>query len=245
MLVSFKICLGRVLTMKAEDKKYHYSILFIEDDTALRVNYVNYLKHYFEEVYEARDIEQAQRIYRTKRPSILIVDNHLPGESGINFIKRIRMNDQVTRIIMLTANSDTQLLLQAAELKLTKYLLKPVDRTSLKEALVSAVDELIRYSIFNNKVIVLKNDFVWDNEKKSLFKSGEEIFLTKKEMELLSVLFRDINRVHKTKDIIYELWDYDAPKEAALKTLIKGLRKKLPENFIKNIFGVGYKIEVQ
>ena len=107
------------------------------------------------------------------------------------------------------------------------------------------MDELIKYTIFNNKVIILQNDFVWDNEKKSLYKAGEEIMLTRKEMQLLSLLFSDINRVHKTEDIIYQLWDYDAPKDAALKTLIKGLRKKLPQNFIKNIFGVGYTIEVK
>ena len=198
------------------DKKFKYSLLFIEDNVELRSNYAQYLRQFFEEVYEAGDVIQAQKIYHTKRPSILIVDNHLPGEDGIDFVRRIRFNDQVTRIIMLTANSNTQTLLLAAELKLTKYLLKPVDRTTLKAALSLAVDELVKYTIFNNKVIMLQNDFVWDNEKKSLYKAGAEIMLTRKEMQLLSLLFSDINRVHKTEDIIYNLWDYDAPKEASI-----------------------------
>ena len=69
--------------------------------------------------------------------------------------------------------------------------------------------------------------------------------MTKKEIELLTLLFSNTNKVFSSEDIIFELWyDMEESKNDSLKTLIKTLRKKLPKGSIKNIFGVGYKLEI-
>jgi len=228
----------------SEDKS-KYSILYVEDDDAVRENYVAYLRRFYENVYEAGDAEDALKIYQSKKPNILVVDINLPQKSGIEFLREIRQFDHATRAIMLTAMSDVDTLVSASELKLTKYLIKPISRGELKDVLELAVDEIINYTTYANRVIHIQENCYWDQDKEKLIVDGKEIFLTRKEKELLSLLFKNMNSVVKSEDIIYELWyDYDTFKASSLKTLVKTLRKKLPQNFVKNVFGIGYRIEV-
>jgi DNA-binding response OmpR family regulator len=227
------------------NEKIKYSILYIEDDKALRENYVAYLKRFYETVYEAANAEDAYEIYKKEKPDILVIDIQLPGQSGLEFLKEIRKFDHSTKAIMLTAMSDVTTLVSASELKLTKYLLKPISRDELKETLEMAVREMINYTTYPNRIVYIQDTLYWDQDKEKLINEGKEIFLTRKERELLALLFFNLNNIVKSEDIIYELWyDYDNTKIASLKTLVKTLRKKLPENCIKNVFGIGYRIEV-
>ena len=225
--------------------KYKYSILYVEDDEAIRSNYVSYLDRYYDTLYEASNAEDAYKIYKEKKPDILIIDIQLPGKSGIDLLREIREFDHSVRAIMLTAMSDVETLVSASELKLTKYLVKPISRDELKSALDMAVDEIINYTTYANRLIHIKESCYWDQDKEKLIYEDKEVFLTRKERELLTLLFSNINRVFKSEDIIYELWyDFDSTKISSLKTLVKTLRKKLPEGTIKNVFGIGYTIEL-
>lgn len=227
------------------EKESMYDLLYVEDEREVRRNYVEYLERFFHHVYEASNANEALEIYKSKKPQILIIDINLPGRSGIEFLREIRRSDFTTKAIMLTANSELETLLSATELKLTKYLVKPVSRSDLREAIALAEEELMSYTVVPNRIIRMKDSFYWDQEQRKLLSQNEEFSLSKKEIALLTLLFSNINKIFSTDDIIYELWyDTDEPKNAALKTLIKNLRKKLPKGTIKNVFGVGYKIEV-
>ena len=229
--------------MKEEES--FYDLLYVEDEREVRRNYVDYLERFFRYVYEASNASEALNIYKSKKPAILIIDINLPGKSGIDFLREIRKNDHTTKAIMLTANSDIETLLNATELKLTKYLVKPVSRSDLKDAIALAQEELLNYTTYSNKIIQMKDSYCWDSENKKLLHHDEEHILTKKEIGLLTLLLSNINQTFTPEDIIAQLWyDADEPKNDALKTLIKSLRKKLPKGSIKNIFGVGYTIEV-
>ncbi|MFT7859728.1 MAG: response regulator transcription factor [Sulfurimonas sp.] len=222
-----------------------YDLLYVEDEIEVRRHYVAYLQRFFCTVYEASDAEEALKIYKSKKPAILIIDINLPGKNGIELLQEIRKNDQETKAIMLTANSDVQTLLDATELKLTKYLVKPISRDELQDAITLAKEELSNYTVVPNKIVKMKDSFYWNKETQMLFQGDKQLRLTKKERDLLILLFSDINRVFSVEEIIYELWiDSEVTGDNALKTLIKGLRKKLPKGSIKNIFGVGYKIEI-
>ena len=226
-------------------EKYDYGILFIEDEVVIRQNYVTYLRRYFSNVYEVGDAYEAMRTYKDKKPSILIIDINLPGKSGIEFLQEIRKYDHTTKAIMLTAMSDVQTLLDVSDLKLTKYLIKPISRSELQEALELAIDELQSFTVYSNDIVALKDGYTWDKKAKKLFCNNVEQLLTKKEIALLSLLCSNTNQTFNTEDIIFELWyDVDMAKVGSLKTIIKKLRKKLPEGSIKNVFGVGYKMEV-
>jgi len=225
--------------------KSEYSILYVEDNKTVRENYVNYLKRFYKVVYEASNAEDAYQIFKSKKPDILVIDINLPGKSGIEFLRSVRAFDHSVKAIMLTAMSDVETLMRASELKLTKYLVKPISREELKDALGIAVKEIVNYTTYANRIIHIQDELYWDRDKEKLIAEGHEIFLTRKERELLVLLFANVNSVVTSEDIIYELWyDYDNSKMTSLKTLVKTLRKKLPHNFVKNVFGIGYKVEV-
>jgi DNA-binding response OmpR family regulator len=225
-------------------ESYPYDILFIEDEKAIRDNYVEFLKRYFKNVYEAEDGEEAYKIYIEKAPDILIVDINIPKLNGIDLLKKIRQKDHRTKAIMLTAHSDTSYLLEAVGLKLTRYLVKPVTRAQLKEALNSVLEELKQYDVLPKQILVLKDGFTWNYETNELI-NKDEVILTEKEKKLLMLLLSNINTTYSYEDIIDELWQtFDDDKIIPLKTIIKNLRKKLPKDTIKNVFGVGYKINI-
>lgn len=226
------------------DEKFKYAILYVEDDDAVRENYVNFLERFFAHVYAADSAEKALEVYKKVKPDILLIDIGLPQKNGIELLREIRQHDHTVRAIMLTAMSDLQTLMEATELKLTKYLLKPIARGELKAALKLAMDELVNFTTYSNRVIQVKDSCYWDQDREKLIYDDKEVFLTRKERELLVLLFSNVKKVFQSEEIIYELWyDYDASKITSLKTLIKNLRKKLPPETIKNVFGVGYTIE--
>lgn len=226
------------------ENKKPYSILYVEDEKEIRENYVRYLRKNYINVYEAEEGRIAYEIYKDKKPQILIVDINIPNLNGIDLIRKIRENDHTTKAIMLTAHTDTEYLLDATSLQLTKYLVKPVTRSELKEALELAENELEKYDIKPKEMLVLKDGYSWHFKTQEL-KNKENILLTDKERQVLALLFSHTAITYSYDDIIGTIWDsYDDNKIPALKTIIKNLRKKLPPESIKNIFGVGYKINI-
>lgn len=225
------------------DQLYPYSILFVEDEAALRENYVTYLKMQFEQVYEAQDGEEAYTLYKAKKPQIMIVDIHIPKLNGLELLRRIRAQDHTTRAIMLTAYTDKPLLLQATELKLTRYLPKPVNRQELTQALHQAIEELASFYVAPIKKIDLSDGYSWDAQDLELRRFGTVVELTQKERRMLELLLSRPNRIFTYDEIYLHVWEYDeSPTADALKSLMKNLRKKLPKNCIHNIFATGYKI---
>jgi DNA-binding response OmpR family regulator len=222
-----------------------YDLLFVEDEKAIRDNYVSYLKKHFNNVYEAEDGEQAYTLYKEKKPHLMIVDINIPKMNGLELVKKIREDDRTTKIIILTAHTDTEYLLSATELMLTKYLVKPITRATLKEALSTALDELVNFNIHSNTIMHLKENYTYSLENGELLHDGKLRELTNLETKMLKMFFSNLNVILSYDEIIYELWDsYDENKINSIKTIIKQLRQKLPKNSINNVFGVGYKASI-
>ncbi|MDO6827344.1 response regulator [Poseidonibacter sp. 1_MG-2023] len=225
------------------ESSYPYKLLLVEDEKAIRENYVTYLKMLFSEVFEAEDGEKAYEIYKSKKPDILIIDINIPKLNGLELLEKIRENDHTTKAIILTAYTDKSFLLKATSLKLTKYLVKPVNRKELNETLELTVNELLKYNITTLKRIELVDNYSWDLEIKELMKHNTIVNLTNKEKVLLELLLSHKNRVFTYDEIYNYVWDFDEDITLnGLKNIIKRIRKKLPDNIIQNIFNEGYKI---
>lgn len=222
---------------------YPYKILVVEDEEAIRKNYIIFLKMFFKEVYEADDGEKAYNLYKSEKPDIMIVDINIPKLNGLELIKKIRERDFTTKIIILTAHSDKYFLFEAIELKLIKYLVKPVSRKDLNEALDLAINEISQYTILNIKNIQLTDEYSWNTELKELKFHNKIIDLTNKERNFLSLLLSHKNRAFNYDEIFEYVWtNEELISLNSLKNLVKRLRKKLPENMISNVFNEGYKI---
>ena len=223
-------------------KKKPYSILFIEDEKEIRDNYISYLSRHFEEVYEAVDGKQGYRIYTEVGPDIIIADINIPYMNGLDLLKKIRETDYVTKFIILSAYSDVTKLLQATELKLVKYLVKPISRSDLEEALDLALDEFKSFEVVSKDLLDLGQGYKWNYDSVTLSYNEKEISLTKKETQVLQLFLSNPYHIFSYDDIIIEVWnDYEKNRLNSLKTIVKNLRKKLPESMIHNVFGRGYK----
>lgn len=231
--------------MSEKNCMYPYKVLFVEDEKLLRENYVAYLKTLFESVYEAEDGESAYSIYKKEKPHILILDINIPKLNGLELLKKIREEDHTTKAIILTAHENVSLLQQAVSLKLTKYLVKPINRKELQESLKTVISELSDFSIIPKKKIDIYENYSWNFTTQELSFNSNAVYFTNKETKVFTYLMNHLNHTCTMDDIIYDVWDYsDEGNINTLKAIIKTLRKKLPNDTIKNVYGVGYKIEI-
>lgn len=218
-------------------------VLYAEDEKELREIMVGILDIFIGEIYIAKDGEEAYKLYKEKKPDIIVSDIHMPKLNGIDFIKKVREEDHNTRVIMLTAHSDVNYLLESTELKLTKYLLKPIRGKDLEEALRLAFEELKSFKVSNIKSFTLQEGLIWDFKEQLLLSNNEEIHLTPKERKILQLLFSNLNKTITYDLLIDEVWEErEIYGVDSIKTMIKNLRKKLPKNTIINVYGTGFKV---
>lgn len=219
-------------------QKYNYSILFVEDDIAIRENYVTALKMSYNNVYEAFDGHEAYEIYSREHPDIIISDINMPLVNGIDLVKKIRKIDNEVKIIMLTAYTDTETLLQAVELRLSTYLVKPVSSKDLTEALL----KVMRKIESEKHILILKNGYIWDFYAQELLHNESKVKLTKKERSVLHAIFRYKKNTTAPYYVIQEeVWGEENELILArLKTVVKNIRLKTFEEIIINNYGEGY-----
>jgi DNA-binding response OmpR family regulator len=223
----------------SQSKIEDISILIAEDEAKLLNSMVEYLQLFFTDVYATQNGKEAYRVYQEKHPDIVIADIHMPLLDGLSLIKKIREKDKQTKIIITTAHSDKEKLLQAIELNLVKYLIKPVQSDTLKQLLFTLVDEIRNH----HSIILLKEGFYWDNKRKKLFHGKDEISLKPREQKILDLLISKAGQTISSIDIYNYLYE-DQPERDfssnAVTSLIKRLRQKLPKETLKSSYGVGY-----
>ncbi len=224
-----------------------YTILYAEDNDSIRENYVNFLKSYFGKVYEADNGTKALDLYNKNRPDVLLLDINMPGINGLDLAKEIRQKDESVKIIMLTAYSDTDKLLQATELYLTKYLVKPIKTFELEEIIIGVIEKLNNKST-NKSFLQINSTFKWDKINHKLYKNDEEISLTKKEMVLLNLFCTNIDSTFSNAQIMEHLWKDDFnldPNTSKLRVLFSKLRSKIEHDLFITTYGVGYKLKLE
>jgi len=228
----------------SSEKISDISILIAEDEKQILNSMVEYLEIFFEKVYRAEDGLSAYSIYENEKPDIIITDINMPHLDGLSMIEKIRKKDLKTKIIITTAHSEKEKLIQAIELHLVKYLIKPIQSDKLKELLFGLVDELRQ----KKDRVYLKEEFYWDKSKKRLFHKGEEIALKPKEQKVLELLCSHTNQSISAIDIYNYLYE-DQPERDfssnAITSLMKRIRQKLPKETIKSSYGVGYILQTK
>ncbi len=222
------------------EKLKQLTLLYAEDEEGIRKPMTNSLSYYFKEVYEAQNGTEGLDIYDHKRPDIILTDLRMPVKDGLYMVKEIRKNDKKTPILMITAHTDKEYLLSAIELKIEKYLIKPVALDELLAALRLCVEDLeserTLFFLYGGCKFDLKNRVLIDAQ-------SVQTELTHKEADFLSLLLRKKGLVVSYEEIEMSVWKEEFMSIAALRTLVKALRKKLKHNTIKNHSQAGYSFE--
>ncbi|RDX35436.1 DNA-binding response regulator [Arcobacter sp. HD9-500m-PIT-SAG03] len=219
-----------------------YTILYIEDDEGVRTINSRFLTRMFDELYEAKDGQEGYELYLKYHPDIILTDIKMPRMDGITLSKKIRQTDNTTKIIISTAFSDKNYLMEAIELNLEKYIVKPITSRNLIPVLTKIVENLDSERDFK---ISLDDNFYFDNSTSMFYLNEEVIDFTKKETSFLKLLVLNKNRVVSYEEIEQKVWDSEYMSLNSLRTTIGFLRKKIPFNCIKNISNMGYKLNLE
>ncbi len=223
------------------------SLLYIEDDKDIQEIYLDVIEREVDIVHLASDGEEGFEKYLEIKPNIILLDINMPKLDGLSLAKKIREIDGDVKIIITTAYADQDKLLQAIELYLIKYILKPIEPTILTEALQKAKNEIVEIQKEQEptvKIFTLDEDSKWNFDTEKLYEQNVEVKLTKNERRLLKLLSTDKNKVFTFFEIFDHISydDFDKDYDAGqVRALVKLLRKKVPKASILNIYGEGYR----
>lgn len=209
-------------------------ILFVEDEDIIRDKTVSSLKYIVSEVISASNGEIALEELKSFTPHIIITDLEMPLMNGVDFIHKIRESDKEICIIVVTAYTSEKYLLQLIDMHIEKYIIKPITLDKLISALENCQYTLIKKD--------LPHGYKYDWNQKLLVHDKTTISLTKKEILFLELLFKNINTITYFDELQRVVWQESVMTDNALRSLIRNLRRKLPEDFIINLSGIGYKI---
>jgi len=216
------------------------SILYVEDDEILRKNYVSTLSLIFEEVIEANNYKNALELYNSNTPDIILVDINLGNLSGIDLVKKIREIDLETPVVFLTAHSDNKYLLEAANLQIDGYIVKPLDLDKLQNAMKNCIKK-----INSQNIVDIDDEFTYNIINQELLRNGVEIKLGKKVNQLLKLFIQNQN-ITITKEMIEdELWSDKTVTDSSIKNLIGNIRRIIGKDKIVNVLGVGWKLNIE
>ena len=220
-------------------------VLMVDDESRMRKLVSDFLTRKGYQVIEAGDGEEAiDKFYEDKNISLVILDVMMPKMNGWDTCRQIRKNSNVP-IIMLTAKSDEASELNGFDCGADEYISKPFS----PKILTASVDALIRrsYSIDSSEMIDVGGIVI--NKAAHIVKiNDEEIELSFKEFELLTYFVDNKGIALSREKILNNVWNYDYFGDArTIDTHVKKLRKKLGDkgDYIKTIWGMGYKFEVE
>lgn len=213
-------------------------ILLVEDDEHICNTVKAFLSEAGYQVDACMDGDEAHTKFYDNTYQLVILDILLPGMNGYELLREFRKLNN-TPIMMMTALSDDENQIRAFDAEADDYVTKPFKI----QLLLKRVEALLRRSgalareIHIGKLILLPEDF------KVIYNNGE-LYLTLKEFEILMLLVQNSGRTLSHETILSRVWGYDFDGDGStVHTHIKNLRAKLPENIIKTIRGVGYRLE--
>jgi len=227
------------MKMQTLERLKNKTILLVEDEKVIRENIASMLKFFFKEVYVAIDGYDGLDKYENYLPDIIMTDLKMPNMGGFELIKELEKRACSSYTIIVSAHTDTELLLEAINKGVNRYLIKPITEDELFEAF-NAYFEKLDKSIPQS--VELESNIYFDLNKNQMIIDNEELHLNKKETQFMKLLCSDINKTFSYEEIEYQVWGSDSMSLSAIRSVVRDLRKKIGQDYIINISGVGYRL---
>ena len=220
-------------------------ILLVEDEAALRAALAGSLRQAGYVVEEATSFAQAHEKIELYQYDCVLLDLTLPDGSGLDLLRALKASGSPAGVLIITARDALDDKVAGLDLGADDYLIKPFHLSELN----ARVRAIIRRRNFNGQQQIVFRELLVLPDLAEVHVRGEQLMLTKKEYDLLLYLLANPGRV-LTKEAIAEHLCGDAVDAADsfdfIYTHLKNLRKKLQEkgadNYIRTMYGVGYKL---
>jgi DNA-binding response OmpR family regulator len=228
-------------------KKENMKILVVEDEKELSKSMVTYLQreNYICDV--AATFTEGRKKIESFDYDCILLDISLPDGNGLNILDDLKINNKLEGVIVISAKNSLDDKIAGLNLGADDYIPKPFHLSELSARIAS----VIRRKRFNGSTILVLNELTIDLPGKNVLVNGRSVDLTRKEFDLLLYLVSNKNRVISKNaiaenisagnDNLYDSLDF-------IYAHMKNLKKKLTTagcgDYIKSIYGMGYKFTI-
>ncbi|WP_376766363.1 response regulator transcription factor [Thermoactinomyces mirandus] len=230
------------------------TILVIDDDVQIRNLVEIYLKNEGFQVVKAGDGLEALDILSKNKVHLIILDIMMPKMDGIDACLKIREESEVP-IIMLSAKVEDLHKIHGLSVGADDYITKPFNPLELVARVKSQLRRYLRCNhlhdsgISDNASRIEIGNLTINTATHQVFVNNKEVKLTPKEFAILELLARHQGMVFSSRKIYEMVWKEPMMElENTVMVHIRNIREKIEENprkpiYLKNVWGVGYKIE--
>ena len=230
-------------------KKINNKILVVDDDLRLRTLLEKYLGENGFKVRAVENIQQMDKFLAREVFNLIVLDLMLPGEDGLSACKRLRKNNNLIPIVMLTAKGDEKSKILGLEYGADDYVAKPFNPRELLariNAVLRRQNTNLPGAPDNSNKIVRFGEYQFYLSTRELKGAGRTCMLTTGEFSVLKTLVNHCNEP-LTRDKLMALArgrDWDA-LERSIDVQISRLRKRIERDptkprYIQTVWGVGY-----
>ncbi len=213
------------------------TILLLEDDENLNRGITMRLEKEGYQVLSAFGMSQAEELMKQHEVHLIITDITLEDGNGKEFCRRVREHSSVY-LIFLTALDEEIDVVSGYDLGADDYITKPFSLM----VLVSKVHALMKRVDVAEAVYLISGDIRVSLREMKVWKGQEPLFLSKKEMQLLILFLENPRQIFSKEQIADAVWDMDGQfmDDNTVPVNISRLRKKLDNDEIQNVRGIGY-----
>ncbi len=221
-------------------------ILIIEDEKALSESINDYLSVHEYNCETAADYHSALAKIEYNTYDCILLDITLPGGNGLKILEYIKADNKTDGVLIISAKNSLDDKVKGLNLGADDYLSKPFHLSELNARIAA----IIRRKNFDGNSIIKFEHLYIDTQKKSVTVKNNPVELTKKEYELLLYFVSNKKRLISKDAIAEHLWGNEMGGNFDfIYTHIKNLRKKLMDagdaDYIKSVYGMGYKFTSQ
>jgi DNA-binding response OmpR family regulator len=215
-------------------------VLVVEDERNLADAIARGLRRQGMAVDVAYDGDAGHEMAHVTRYDVVVLDRDLPGVPGDRICADLVASGALTRVLMLTASGSVADRVEGLQLGADDYLPKPF----AFDELVARVRALGRRATPPAPPVLEHADLVLDPAKRTVFRAGRPVDLTRKEFGVLEVLLKAGGGVVSSEELLERVWDAHAdPFTTTVRVTVRTLRRKLGDPpLIETVVGSGYRI---
>ena len=217
-------------------------VLLLEDELMLQGAIKEYLSDTGFDVTAFEDGQEAYDNISSNSYDLFILDINTPSMDGLSLLDTLQKEKIYVPTIFISAITEIEQISQAYALGCYDYLKKPFH---LKE-LSLHIERLLKMADIRAKSFIkISKMYSYDAENQSLLFDGEEQLLTQKQLQIMDLFAKNINKVVDFEMLRHYAWDDSPVDNAIIRAEIHRLRQVLKEDLISTLKGVGYRLSKQ
>ncbi len=213
-------------------------ILLLEDELMLNNEISEYLQNIGIMVESFCDCQEVLDNVNSSY-DLLVLDINVPSIDGFEILELLNKQKLYIPTIFISALIDIEDISKAYDLGCREYIKKPFHLGELG----IKINQILKKEQNNTSHIRFSENYSYAKDKQTLYFNGEPQNLTKKQLEIIHILALNINMIVDFERFRMDIWDGENIDNPTIRAEISRLKKALKEDFIKNIRGLGYKID--